>query len=134
MRAIKFRAWDKKCNRFIKGGEVIYRISEEEIEVCINEQGFDNGEDRQKDFIIMQYTGLNDKNGKEIYEGDILLNRDWVPRGGAMVNTTVVSWSTKNAGFLPFAFDMYDYPNAFREIEELEVIGNIYENPELLQP
>ena len=76
------------------------------------------GESSKKngDFVLMQYTGLKDKNGKEIYEGDILKTK----------------YGTK------FSFnDLVEYhiwkmkaPNAFYDVE---IIGNIYENPELTQ-
>jgi hypothetical protein len=76
--------------------------------------------------IILQYTGLKDKNGKEIYEGDVVLN------GGFY--KFVVSWNEKKAGFEPFCD--WTFIGEYSSIEttnEIEVIGNIYENPELLE-
>ena len=68
---------------------------------------------------LMQFTGLLDKNGKEIYEGDILKYR-----GKLSFNDPpfVVEWQNDDARWTEF------YPS-----NNFEVIGNIYENPELLK-
>ena len=76
----------------------------------------------QPSFILMQYTGLHDKNGKEIYEGDIVKVRSY-PSG--YINTEVYFKDGK------FAFDGSNY--SFKDLnDKVEVIGNIYENKELL--
>lgn len=99
MREIKFRAWNKKENRMFKVGQ---------IEFDYLEQG------RYEDIEFMQYTGLKDKNGKEIYEGDI------VNQEGLDTNSVV---EYRGAQFT--YGERLAFPNVI-------VVGNIYENPELL--
>ena len=122
-REIKFRAWDinHKCFRndeFListtNGGKIqVIGVSVDNESCNINE-----------DVILMQYTGLIDKNGKEIYEGDVVTNGkafftitlgdcEWVCVGNNRRDKTLheLSWVIN---------------------EKYEIIGNIYENKELL--
>lgn len=98
------------------------------------------GEDNDKAFIVRntdfgmagyfcdsntigQYTGLKDKNGKRIFEGDIVEHER---------HMHIVAYNDEYAGFWPF-YDQ-DHPAGYGVIgEESEVIGNIHDNPELLE-
>ena len=85
---------------------------------------------------VGQYTGLTDKNGKKIFEGDIVdaSNEWWYASGPAGHDSPVilVEWSNDLCGFKPFA--NYDCDcGVYISAENCEVIGNIHDNPELLK-
>lgn len=85
-----------------------------------------------EDAILMQSTGLHDKNGKEIFEGDIL----GVDTDEEIVNLNIY-WDSKHALFM-FESKKYNEKDLLAELVEdntypFEIIGNIYENPELLE-
>ena len=79
---------------------------------------------------VGQFTGLSDKNGKKIFEGDICRNT----RTGEIVS---VKWHGTMAGFVwsnrKGKSHLYDFGELFRAHDKYEVIGNIYDNPELLE-
>ena len=78
---------------------------------------------------VGQYTGLTDKNGKRIFEGDILEHH---AQGDIIVNRGVVNWDEKNARW---AHQLNTMNPCFymHNPKSVEVIGNIYDNPELLK-
>jgi uncharacterized phage protein (TIGR01671 family) len=84
-------------------------------------------------FILMQYTGLKDKNGKEIYEGDIVKYKSVSPfKSGFQWATTEVKWGSFEDGEYGYRMGvglecMWDNES------EPEVIGDIYENPDLVE-
>lgn len=135
-REIKFRAWDKKRKRYAK---VIQTTN----------QGWKGYRDKTyitngimcfskwvlSRFIIEQYTGLKDKNDKEIYEGDIVKFADlelaMKPAGVVCFSDGkffVKDWEFDDGSY--HIVDFYDYNIPYRDFE---VIGNIHENPELLE-
>ena len=103
MRTIKFRIFNKKIKSYID----IYSSA-----IMIDE--LNNLNDN---LIVEQYTGLHDKNGKEIYEGDIVTDG---------VGKYKIVYDLKLAGYQPYCIFRDDPENY------CEVLGNIYENPELL--
>lgn len=92
-----------------------------------------NGEKVYRDMskvVLMQYTGLKDMNGKEIYEGDIVKFADVVGYVEYYLGSYIIKVRDGYGSFYDF-FDFYNEKGDL--VEELEVIGNIYENPELLE-
>lgn len=118
-REIKFRAYDKVVNDIYPN-----------IQNHINDEVFAFGHilNNKERFVVMQYTGLKDKNGKEIYEGDLCKNH------------------TDSLGEIIFCKGMFcitgDYVGSFVEpnrsalwiwSDYIEVKGNVYQNPELIK-
>jgi uncharacterized phage protein (TIGR01671 family) len=136
-REIKFRAWDP-TEKFMFQNIVIgasgklvaveYMYSADEIDLTYYTTT--NGEN-ERAFIPMQYTGLKDKNGKDIYEGDILKTPTAVWKD--IFNYTYVQYRSDIASYVKRGEDNRGYVRLEIRVEQVEIIGNIYENPELLQ-
>jgi len=75
---------------------------------------------------VGQYTGLKDKNGKEVYEGDVISSDQWNPKNYKVI------FETGEFCFVSIKGVESPYTNDIRYVKDFEVIGNIYENPELL--
>lgn len=154
MRIIKFRAWDTEYERwvtdkmgmFLSGDLLKYdRKAGDENDVVFRESGvYNSGFDN---IVLQQFTGLLDKNGKEIYEGDIVrtledgdvevifkdgmfgceVSRPQSDEGGTEYYDEFINlWALIDCGY-------WGSDTAGDNLEfTVEVIGNIYENPELL--
>ena len=121
----KFRAWDKKFKEMVQVDAIVF----EEQAIIVT---YKNGDFTKKDIKyceLMQSTGLRDKNGKEIFERDILVYNG---------KKVIVKWHGSYACFIYEFVD--ELKNRTAEWQPLylfyfkfEIIGNIYENPEMLE-
>lgn len=128
----KFRAWHKELGRMTLVKTMFFFAGElEELEV--NDSVMNDYIPVYPDEIeLMQSTGLHDKNGKEIFEGDIL----GIETYEGILNVNVF-WDDKHALFM-FESKIHNEKELLAELVEdnaypFEIVGNIYENPELLE-
>ena len=141
MRNIKFRVWDTLAKRYIypdSRGQGHYSMSLNGV--FYNLQNGSGGDE----YIVEQYTGLKDKNGKDICEGDILSDDK--------VHVLCEDYSMKSLYVVDYADGSYKNPLTYqslngskffktewldraknRDYAEMTIVGNIMENPELLQ-
>jgi len=126
MREIKFRAWDKKENKMQQVVQILY--GHEASNYPLSVDFFRSVKSRSiKDIELMQYTGLKDKNGVEIYEGDIVMIYDARESESFPMFSEKVIFE-KGKFMTEGEFDLYDTDNY-----SYELIGNIFENKELLK-
>ncbi|MFJ5794442.1 YopX family protein [Bacillus atrophaeus] len=145
MREIKFRAWHEKWNRliyeiYLGDNEVKFPIGNTNDILDINEE--------YSNLIFQQYIGLKDTNGREIYEGDIIHCVHWFFDGHEIEEHFTASVGFRDGSFTLENINSRYYSDYTGEDngkgicwigdinyceEDYEVIGNIYEDPELLE-
>ena len=118
MREIKFRAWDQRYKTWHLWG----------LNVNPETGAYFTGPPHNE-LIHCQFTGLHDKNGKEIYEGDIVQQ---YPDSKWSLQYTI-KWREDHCGYWMYISGNKPNITLANYREELKVIGNIYENPELLE-
>ena len=122
MREIKFRVWDAHKRMWTE-----YKIHNGAVYFLDKSTGVWVGkyDKRYKEFDFMEYTGLKDKNNKEIYEGDIVILHNGKYK---------VIFNSKEARFV-LRDDEFEMEISFtnNNNKRMEIVGNIYENPELIK-
>ena len=117
MSRLRFRLWDNRLKELYKSDEITIQIKGQEILACHSSslhQFIDN--------VLMQSTGLKDKNGNEIYEGDIIKG----PYDTGIIGYVMVVGEVKYYLLEGFQLKQFD-------LNRTEILGNVYENPELLK-
>jgi len=149
MREIKFRAWDKDRKEWVEDDDFYVHSLTDKIHWADNPSGnyarlfpFENN------IELMQYTGLKDKSGVEIYEGDVLIRKGldykgeefqrWEKSGYEGDEPTHIEIKRDYCTLESFRYWLENESFGYEgeELEdptEWEIIGNIYENPELLK-
>lgn len=122
MRAITFRAWDKGKLRMFPVVGIKWRDGVM-VEVAADDERPEESETGFHDLELMQFTGLKSKSGVEIYEGDVVED-EWKTKHEVRIERFNGGGYDSGVSGMGFALDDSD-------IDKLEVIGNIYENPEL---
>jgi uncharacterized phage protein (TIGR01671 family) len=125
---LKFRAWDKKLKKMFEVSFIDYdtKLIGLNIDSEIIIFDFD-------DVVLMQSTGLKDKNGKEIFEGDVVQFEDCYTESDFLyINKGIVEWS--QGSFTVTNRDSVEMEDLLDgEILDVAIIGNIYENKDILE-
>jgi len=131
MREIKFRVWDEKGKRMYPVNDIDGFLQN----TWFCPKGSDDG-NWEDEVELMQYTGIKDDNDKEIFEGDVLRfwDRDAIIADtdgeiGFVVSNKFNGWVVNKEKY----DDEMSYYQTLAFCENYEIIGNIYENPELLE-
>lgn len=130
-RSLKFRVWSKNENKYLSQDDLVnFWIRPNDFTTCFMEwrSGFDGEtmfETKESDFVYQQYTGLKDKNNKEIYDGDILQYNNL---------RYEVRWDEYEWKAVCSYYNKYHWPTIepFGLVGCSIVVGNTFENPELL--
>ena len=160
MRDVAFRVYDKRLKVMRKdvvdpedapGNNIIIQFTDGEWSLCTKTgYGYDTPCNK-KNAILMQYSGLNDKNGKKIFEGDIVRAPYYYYMPDNAKRTLGIvkfgTWKQDGSGgeynpeecfgwfvkMTEYEYNFHEEVSILEMLKELEVIGNIYENPELIK-
>lgn len=131
----KFKVWDTENNKFFKPTYRAYQGELEDLSVCLSgdlmmrtmEQPAIHESKFKDRFILIQYTGLNDKESQPIYEGDIVQIKDHAFQGSIDIDGNYVVHYSENMELCCGSLIL------FRQLPYATVIGNRFANPDLLE-
>nr|DAS10080.1 MAG TPA: YopX protein [Caudoviricetes sp.] len=122
----RYRAWDKDFKTMYEADDIVY-IDFEEKQICVKTLFFERTNYYKfDDIVLMQSTGLTDKNGKEIFEGDILDSEDGFLAG-------IVELRQDLGMFVSTLIKYNNFERLCSIANSREIIGNIHTNPELAE-
>ena len=134
MREIKVRAWHKPYKQMCQVESLRFDGNGVYTAVLIEEPFYDRRLVEADEIVIEQFTGLKDKNGREIYEGDIIFQKPLSKNSIGWVGKIIF----KQGAFMAEVYErgkivMYLFLSDFNPEKTCEVIGNIHESPELVE-
>ena len=122
----RYRAWDKTHKTMYEVDDIM-SIDFREKEICVETLFFEKAARYDfDDIVLLQSTGLKDKNGKEIFEGDLIGSTDGFLTG-------VIEFRVSLGMFISDLVEYNNFERLCNVASSREIIGNIYENPELAE-
>lgn len=134
-REIKFRVYDKELKQYIRKAEGFHVLGEVMAFGVLETYMRENPCDkmyliRWNDMLLQQFTGFKDKNGKDIYDGDLIQYKGYEVRDGKQIRPIRIKQIGKSESYRNgFIDDCYILQNLVETDREVEVIGNSFENP-----
>lgn len=122
----RFRAWDKNLKTMYEADDIMY-IDFEKKEICVKTPFFEQlNRYNFRDIDLMQLTGFTDKDGKDIFRGDIVTSRNGLFKGVVSLRQDLGTYVINLIGYKNFE-------RLCNVADSTKVIGNIYTNPELAE-
>ena len=125
-RKIKFRAWDNENKYMINSKQGIFTALRNSMNITVQDNGYYNNGDllkpNKEKYTLMQYTGIKDKNGVEVYEGDkVMYDYEWTEPN----EIGIITWNKDTASF---QIKGHIPSSSMKHLDRMKVTGNIYEN------
>ena len=124
-REIKFRAWDNENKYMITSKQGIFTALRNSMNITVQDNGYYNNGDllkpNKEKYTLMQYTGLKDKNGVEIYEGDkVMFDYEWTEPD----EIGIITWNKDTASF---QIKGHIPSSSMKHLDRMKVIGNVWD-------
>ena len=124
-REIKFRAWDNENKYMITSKQGIFTALRNSMNITVQDNGYYNNGDllkpNKEKYTLMQYTGIKDKNGVEIYEGDkVMFDYEWTKPD----EIGVITWNKDTASF---QIKGHIPSSSMKHLDRMKVIGNVWD-------